>query len=102
MVRPPNCDDVNAPKAVTTAPLSHVYTVDAGEATLVLEMRDSKTGALLERVVDRGTAGNRGNFRSSLRLTSPVTNRFDFGNLFDTWARSYVKGLAELKAQSPL
>lgn len=93
---------INAPEPVTTAPLTRVYTVDAGEATLALEARDSTTGALLGRVVDRRTAGARGAAPSSLRITSPASNRFDFGNVFDVWARSYVKGLDELKTQSPV
>jgi len=93
---------INAPESLTTSLRTRVYTVDAGEATLVLEVRDSTTGALLGRAVDRRTAGDRGNFRSNINITSTVSNRSDFGGLFDVWARICVKGLEELKAQSPV
>ena len=93
---------INAPETITLAPTSRVYTLDAGQGTLALELRDATTGALLGRVVDHRTAGNRGNFRSSLRSTTPVSNRFDFGRQFDMWARNWVESLDELKAQSPL
>ena len=93
---------INAPASVTTSVTTRSYTIDAGEATLALEVRDSTTGALLGRAVDRRVAGNRGNFRSNVNITSTVSNRSDFGELFDVWARSCVKGLEELKAQSPV
>jgi len=93
---------INAPENLTTSLRTRVYTVDAGEATLVLEVRDSTTGALLGRAVDTRTAGDRGNFRLSINVTSTVSNRADFESLFDTWARICVKGLEELKAQSPV
>ena len=90
---------INAPETVTLSEPSRVYTFDAGEATLALEVRDSTTGALLERVVDRRTSGDRGSFRSSFMITNPVSNRFNFDRLYDLWARSYIKSLEELKAQ---
>jgi hypothetical protein len=93
---------INAPETVTLALPTRVYTLAAGKATLVLEVRDATTGALLGRVVDRGTAGDRGSSRSSLMLTGPVTNRFNFENLFDVWARDFVKSLEESKAQPPV
>jgi hypothetical protein len=94
---------VRAPKSVTNSlPTMRVRTANPGEATLVLEARDSTTGALLQRVVDRRTAGLQGNFGLSVRNTTPQTNRFGFGNLFDSWAQGYVTGLEELKARSPI
>jgi hypothetical protein len=90
---------INAPATVTQALPSRVYTYDAGEATLVLDVRDSATGLLLGHVVDRRTAGNRGNAPSSLRITNSVSNRFDFEVLFNAWARDCID---ELKAQSPV
>lgn len=93
---------INAPENTTTSLRTRVYTVDAGEATLALEVRDSTTGALLGRAVDRRTAGDRGNFASNVARTSTVSNRGDFEALFDTWARTSVAALDELKAQSPV
>jgi hypothetical protein len=94
---------VRAPRRVTESlPASRVRTANAGEATLALEARDSTTGALLWRVVDRRTAGLSGNFGLSIRNTTPNSNRFEFGNLFDAWAQNSVKTLEQLKAQSPV
>jgi hypothetical protein len=87
---------INAPKTVTQALPSRVYTHDAGQATLALEVRDSATGALLGRVVDRRTAGNRGGPRS-IRITTTSSNQIDFESLFGVWANSCID---ELKAQS--
>jgi Protein of unknown function (DUF3313) len=89
---------INAPATVTQALPSRVYTHDAGEATLPLEVRDSTTGALLGRIVDHRIAGNRGGPRS-LRITTTASNQFDFESLFNVWARYCID---ELKAQSPV
>jgi hypothetical protein len=90
---------INAPDTVIHALPSRVYTYDAGHATLELEVRDSGTGALLGRVVDRRTAGYRGGSRADVRITTPASNRFDFESLFGTWARYCID---ELKAQLPV
>jgi len=92
---------VNAPASLTNAPLTRVYTFNAGEATLNLDIRDSTTGDLLGRVVDHRTAGQRGSTRASAQLTTAVTNRFDFGNMFDAWSSAWLQTLDELKLQSP-
>jgi hypothetical protein len=90
---------INAPKTVTQALPSRVYTQDAGHATLTLDIRDAATGVLLGRLVDRRTAGVRSGLRSGLGVTTTVTNQFDFENLFGTWARN---GVAVLKSPSPV
>ena len=88
---------VNAP-ATASAGASRSYTVEAGEATLRVEVRDSRTGTLLGRVSDR-----RQTARSPRpRLTDQVTNRAEFAQLFEAWARIAAKGLQELQASSPL
>ena len=98
---------ITAPENLTTSPRTRVYAADAGEATLVLRFHDSMTGALLGRVVDRRTAGDRGDFGNRARLRpgypiSTVSNRSDFDVLFGTWARLSIETFAELKAQSPV
>jgi hypothetical protein len=90
---------INAPKTVTQALPSRVYTHDAGHATLALDIRDATTGVLLARFVDRRTAGIRGDPRPGVGVTTTVTNQFDFENLFGLWASGSV---AALKAQSPV
>jgi hypothetical protein len=89
---------INAPDTME-AGRGQTYTTEAGEATLVLEVRDSRTNALLGRVVDRRET------RSStgmMQATSRVTNQSDFRMLFNQWASIAGKGLEELKAQSPI
>ena len=88
---------INAPDTMS-AGRSRTYTTEAGEATLVLEVRDSTTGALLGRVLDRRETRNTG----SVQWTTSVSNRADFSQLFKQWANICVKGFEELKAQSPV
>jgi hypothetical protein len=73
------------------------YAHEAGEALLFVEVRDSMTGALLGRAVDRGIAGD-----NTVGWRSRVSNRADFRQMVERWARIMVTGMAELKALSPL
>jgi len=76
---------------------SHTYALDAGEATFAIEARDSLTGQLLGRAVDRREAGDSPAYRRSYS-----SNIADFESLFDTWAKIAASGLNELKAVSPV
>ena len=76
---------------------SRTYALDAGEATFALEARDSLTGQLLGRVVDRREAGEGPTYRRTY-----TSNIADFEALFDTWARISARGLTNLKAASPV
>jgi hypothetical protein len=76
---------------------SRTFSRDAGEATLILEARDSESGAVIGRAVDRRLAGD-----TSRLMRNSVTNRSDFSLLFAGWAKAGVDGLAELKALSPV
>ena len=76
---------------------SRTFSRDAGEATLILEARDSETGAVMGRAVDQRLAGD-----TSRLMRNSVTNRTDFSRLFTDWAKASVDGLAELKALSPV
>jgi hypothetical protein len=60
---------------------------DGGQATLQLEMRDSVTGELIGRVVDRGTARE---IRLNNRATG-VSNLFWFEAMFREWAGNCAK-----------
>lgn len=77
--------------------ISRTYSVDAGEATFAIEARDSITGQLLGRAVDRREAGEGPSFRRTYS-----SNIADFEALFDTWARIAARGLTELKSVSPV
>ena len=60
---------------------------EAGEATLVVEARDSQSGALLGRALDRRLAGD-----TQPYLRNSVTNRADFKVLFRKWAKASIAG----------
>lgn len=88
---------LNAPDPMAGAGVRS-YTVEAGEATMVLAARDSTTGAVLGIALDRRTTGGAGH----ATMASSVSNRFEFQELFQDWARACVNGLEQLKAHSPL
>lgn len=73
---------VTAPD-VMTAGRSQTYTVSAGEMTLVAELSDSETGAVLARAVDRREARSAG----GLRLSNSVTNTAAADSVASKWAR---------------
>jgi hypothetical protein len=76
---------------------SRTFADTAGEATLILEARDSASGALLGRALDRRVAGS-----SRMALRNSVTNRADLQRVAQAWARASVEDLAALKAASPV
>lgn len=88
---------INAPDTMSPG-RSTSYTANAGEATLVIEVRDSSTGALLGRVLDRRETREPG----GMQVANRVTNKADFRALFKQWAGITVKGLEDLKAHSPV
>lgn len=88
---------VNAPDTMS-AGRSRTYTVEAGYATLLLEVKDAVTGQVLGRAVDARETRNSG----TLQWTNRATNRADFTSLFHEWGRILVKGLDTLKESSPV
>lgn len=87
---------LNAPDTAT-AGRSYSFAPEAGRATLFVEARDSLTGALMGRAVDQQVVGDN---LSSWRTTA--SNRADFRAQVQEWADLSVRGLAELKALSPI
>ena len=85
---------LNAP-APAQAGVTRTYAVEAGEATLVLQARDSMTGALV------GVAVNRSETRNLGRpvITTSASNRADFEDLFKRWSVICANGLEELKSR---
>lgn len=69
-----------------------VFSEEAGSATLVIELRDSQSGALLGRAVDARLAGDTGPY-----MRTSVSNRYDFKALFRDWAKISLQGLTTLK-----
>lgn len=88
---------LNAPDTMS-AGRSRTYTTNAGEATLVIEVRDSMTGALLGRAIDQRETRT----SARLQMATSVSNTSDFRMLFRTWAGIATTGLEELKAHSPV
>ena len=69
-----------------------LFTKDAGEATMILEARDSVSGSLLARIVDHRTAPeNKGTRLSDLRRTTNVVSDFWFNEMFTRWATACAK-----------
>lgn len=82
---------------VRSASRSYSASWEAGEATLVVEARDSQSGALLGRALDRRLAGDRQPY-----LRNRATNKADFNRMFREWAKLSVEGLTRLKGGSPV
>ncbi|MFZ6749215.1 DUF3313 family protein [Undibacterium sp. Ren11W] len=80
---------VNAPDTMT-AGRSRTYTVSAGEMTLVLELYDSETGAVLARIVDRQEARNSS---GRLSISNSVINSGEAESIADGWASILRKSL---------
>jgi hypothetical protein len=77
---------VNAPDVPASAP-ARLFNVDAGDATLALEARDSASGTLLARVVDRGTARE---LSTRINPAFAVTNQFWFEAMFRQWTAAWI------------
>jgi len=87
---------VTAPD-LPTAGRSYSVSADAGSATLFVEARDSMSGALLGRAVDQREVGD-----SFTSWRTSASNRADFRDQVVQWADISVRGMAELKALSPI
>lgn len=87
---------VNAPDR-PTAGRSYSFSPEAGQATLFVEARDSTTGALLGRAVDHRIVGD-----TMTAWRTSVSNRADFRYQVEQWAAASVRGVAALKASSPI
>jgi hypothetical protein len=85
---------VTAPD-IPQAGRSYQFANEAGGASLIMEARDSVSGALLGRVADGRLAGDTAPF-----MRNSVSNRADFEQLIRLWGSNAVKGVAELKAQA--
>lgn len=87
---------VIAPDTRSTG-VSRTYSSEAGQATLFVEARDSLTGAILGRAVDRRYVGD-----NIVMNRTDISNRADFRRQAEEWAKVSVRGLNELKARSPV
>ena len=74
---------------------SNIYISSVGEATLVLEIRDSMSGAIFARAVDRRAAEREAWLMDSNR----VTNRAEVRRLARAWGRRLRQGLERLMTE---
>jgi hypothetical protein len=74
------------------------FSRDAGQATMVVEARDSMSGALLGRAVDARAVGDRA---FTMRRTRG-TNRADFRRQFRSWADMSAQALNGLRETPPI
>lgn len=89
---------VNAPNSNNRIGRMDVYTLEAGEATMAIEARDSDTNQLLGRAVDHRWTGR----MATWTWTTDITNRVEFKRVFDRWSSIIVEGLKFLKETSPI
>jgi hypothetical protein len=74
-----------------------IYLRRVGEATLVIELRDSESNATLMRILDRRAAERS---PGSIMNSNPVSNTADVRRLANAWARLFRQRLDELRAPS--
>jgi mannose/fructose/N-acetylgalactosamine-specific phosphotransferase system component IIB len=86
---------VNAPLGQSTGQTTWI--ISAGQAALIVEVRDSTTNALLGRVADRRETQQLGR-----QIATTATNVYEFRQLFNLWAGICVSALGEVKAASPI
>lgn len=70
--------------------LSEIYLRSVGEATLVLELRDSETNTILARSIDRRAAQSAGDM---MQRSNSVTNTAEARRLIRRWAIRLREGL---------
>ena len=78
---------------------SSIHLSSVGEATLVLELRDSESRTILARSIDRRAAETPGT-GVSFTQSSSVTNQADVKRLIRRWATRLREGLDGFQSQS--
>ena len=76
---------------------SHTYSDTAGDMTLVAELRDSETNAVLARVADRQS----GDTFDVVRWQNSATNTAEARKILKGWAETLRKGLDAARATPP-
>jgi len=84
---------INAPD-VPTAGRSRTYTVNAGSATLALQVNDAVTGTLLAVVLDSRRSGS-----SSMQWATSVSNRAAAERMLRGWAEQLKRVLDAARAK---
>lgn len=79
---------INAPDTTQLPGRTKVYTADAGSMTLILELRDSVTGALLARAFDHENADS-----ATWQWTTSVSNSAEARRIIASWATTLRRAL---------
>jgi hypothetical protein len=88
---------ISAPDvSMQTASNVKVYTTNAGEMTLILQLHDSVTGQLLSRAYDRRAGSESG----AWTWTTSVTNSSEAKRIISSWATALRKALDASRAAS--
>lgn len=74
--------DISAPDTRSVSAPTRTFVVSAGEMTLLAELRDSQSGAILVRAADREKGREFGN----LQIANQVTNSAEARRAFAMWA----------------
>lgn len=86
--------DIRAPD-IQDSTVRHSYVLSAGEGTLIAELRDSQTGTLLARVVDRREMREYPEFM----LANSVSNSADARELVGLWSKTLRRYLDTARAE---
>jgi len=89
--------DIAAPDVMAAGRVSN-FSREAGRATLVIEARDSMSGAILGRGVDKRDVGDSA---FMVRRTS-TSNKADFERVFKAWAGLSADALTKLRGMPPI
>jgi uncharacterized protein DUF3313 len=84
---------INAPD-VPTAGRSRTYTMDAGSATLALQVNDAVTGTLLAVALDQRRSGS-----STMQWATSVSNRAVASDMLRGWAEQLKRELDAARAK---
>ena len=87
--------DLSAPE-ISDAAVRRTWVLSAGEGTLIAELRDSQTGTLLARVVDRREMRR----YEDLQIANSVTNSAEARDLVSAWSRLLRRQIESAKADS--
>lgn len=79
-----------------------VFTSSTGEMTLLMELRDSLSGEILARVVDRKEVRAAGHGVNDLYYSNPVTDTSAVRRVFNRWAQILRARLEEVHAIDPV
>lgn len=89
---------INAPDvSMETSGRTRVYTTEAGEMTLIMQLHDSVTGQLLVRAYDQRASGSSGMWT----WTNSVTNTAEARRMISVWATALRKAFDAAHAHAP-